>query len=289
MAVFFDPTEVKSGNWTGAGWSAGGASPSFVPFTLKDINVDANSPFDAVSKTHDIAYGDAQGQLLNDLVNGIPVKQAVIAYMASLKSADGVFYTDASGAAVANGTNGYPDPHEEWVQALGVPSMDLKGALEASIIARLNDPNDSLLADLTLKFSQGQNDIQQIVNLNNGYLDYENNYPNDELGLKAVWQKNISDLAESNPLLKSLDLFGIIKEGLIGDPSLLPEAAAKISALVAYVGVKEIQSFGEAVGSESKIILNGTPYLISEVLDSLSNVGEATATFISKQVGDASK
>src|SRR5437016_3395401 len=46
--IFFDPTVTRAGNWTGAGYSAGHDSPSFIPFTPAEQDIQqfgVTSPF----------------------------------------------------------------------------------------------------------------------------------------------------------------------------------------------------------------------------------------------------
>ena len=140
---------ILYGEWTGSGYSAGVQSPSFVPLTDAQENVDGSDAFDDVSALHDIAENNAQQALLTAF-NANPTQdqatQALVTYYQALAQGDQNFITQASNVTATTIWG-------QAVQQAGIAVMQVKMDAENAIIARLQDPNDPLASQLTAQAS----------------------------------------------------------------------------------------------------------------------------------------
>ncbi|MEI9903618.1 MAG: hypothetical protein WDN06_06265 [Asticcacaulis sp.] len=268
MPLFPNPLEAKSGNWAGADFSAGKNSPSFVPYTVADKAVMATSGFDQVSKTHDLAYEAAQVQLISDLVGNVSPVAAVTKYLTTLEAADSDFARDAPDAQVN-------DAHEERVRDLGVVGMGLKADSEKIYIKELNTPGSDLAVTIT---KLATNDKDALVSLFKEQQGFSGDPENAD---------QIAKTADKMSLLTQIDTLHVSIEAILDDPTLIPEAAAAIPAMAAYVIGEDIDSFTDFVGKEATVVLDDTEYYLDEALETVSEAGEAVAKFLSDQVQSA--
>ena len=128
--IIYPNLGMSYGNWTGAGYSAGGESPSFVPYLPQQAEFAVLDTFDEASKRHDLDYDFAQQTLLNDLIAGRPRVDALADYYAAMSAADRDFATSAS-AVTADHAWG------EGIRGVGITVMTVKADMQDAIWERL--------------------------------------------------------------------------------------------------------------------------------------------------------
>jgi hypothetical protein len=111
-------SKFRYGIWSGAGYSAGVSSPSFIPYSDEQKLVDPHDAFDGVSKIHDIDYEKAQTIFLANLSNGVPGSLAFHTYFRALAAADRKFVQDASAVTAIT-------PWGETLRIAGIQAMTM--------------------------------------------------------------------------------------------------------------------------------------------------------------------
>jgi hypothetical protein len=86
----------RYGYWQGPNYSAGGASPSWLPYTIAQRNVGAIDLTDQNAKNHDLRDSDVQLQFVHDLASGTDLRIALQNFFYSTSTSDGQFVSDSN-------------------------------------------------------------------------------------------------------------------------------------------------------------------------------------------------
>lgn len=134
--------QARYGYWTGPGWSAGQSSPSFIPFTQAQRDVEAFDAFDRISKVHDIAYDGVQQRLIQDLGSGITAVAAVGDYLRGVIGADQRFL-DSLAFNPADTATG------EAFRHIAAAAIRMKMEEFQVFLRRITDSNDELASRIS--------------------------------------------------------------------------------------------------------------------------------------------
>ncbi len=267
---------LRYGYWTGGGYSAGVASPSFVPYAQWQLNISivpVFDDFDAQSRLHDIAWAEAQNLLIDQLHDGQSIQAALINYHNAIRVADLAFLSGVSGieADLLWG---------ERVRGSGIEAMELSAEQHAAL-ANSTNYRDAMAA-------LGLGNLNDVFAAREAFKAYVNNHPGDTsspqyLALLEAYQ---DELAE-NPLLSTLgDKGQMAAKAIEANTGLIPQFVGGATDWALFQFGEVVESAIELfTGNNTQINLGGASYLIREVVTSVSEVTTAVAEFISEQAG----
>ena len=122
------------GNWVGGTLTAGREIPTWAsipPGLLSFPAYGGDHSLDALARTHDIAYGDAQDALIASLHNGVSKVEALRDYNISLSEADSIF---------VNAAGKIDPPADAWgrdVRQAGIDTLSLSAKVRDHLVERL--------------------------------------------------------------------------------------------------------------------------------------------------------
>ncbi|MFN3077130.1 MAG: hypothetical protein ABT940_09670 [Alphaproteobacteria bacterium] len=197
--------DMRYAIWTGGGYSAQGDSPSFVPFTEQQRNVDGIDAFDRVSKKHDIDYDEAQTKLLSDLIAGRPRVDALIDYYTAISQADRTFVDKASHVTADHAWG-------EGIRGIGITVVATKALLQDSIIERL-------------KYDEGYRNQVNGLSFDANTIDSALQAYRDKYSPEA--KHSLVQILHTSALIETLSSnSSMIADGVAGQPELAAVVAA---------------------------------------------------------------